>query len=523
MPTTRYAPRLGVAAADHLAATAGLEALQAGGNAVDAAIAAAAVMTVTSPHMCGLGGDLFGLVVPIEGEPSALNASGRAGSGANPEQLRAEGAEEMPLRHDIRSVTVPGCVDGLAALHERHAKLPLAHLLSRARQLADEGFPVSPTLAEASTALSPHERELAFGTPEQLERGRRLALPGVGEALAAIASHGRSGFYEGLPGQELLTIGAGEFDSDDLRARHADWVLPLQLPVLGHRLWAVPPNSQGYLALAGAWIAEQVGLPYDPGDERWAFVLVEAARQAAFDRPAVLYEHADGPALLAASRLQQRVAAVKEQASRGLADVYGDGGTTYLCAVDSDRMGVSLIMSNATNFGCRLVLPRHGIFLHNRGMGFALKSGHPAEYGPRRRPPHTLTPLAVTRADGALDTVLGTMGADAQPQVLLQLLVRILALGQDPGEAISAPRWVLSREPTTHFDIWRLDSPPLVRIEHNAPPTWARGLRARGYEVIESPPGDHRFGHAQAIRVTSDGMISGAADPRTGNGTFAGM
>jgi gamma-glutamyltranspeptidase/glutathione hydrolase len=114
------------------------------------------------------------------------------------------------------------------------------------------------------------------------------------------------------------------------------------------------------------------------------------------------------------------------------------------------------------------------------------------------------------------------MGADAQPQVLLQLLVRMLALGQEPGEAIAAPRWVLSREPTTAFDIWRLDDPPLVRIEHGAPPAWAPGLRARGYGVIKSPPGDQNFGHAQAIRVTSDSMLTGAADPRAGDGAFTG-
>ena len=522
MTITRYAPDSAVAAASHLAAAAGLRMLHHGGNAADAAIATAAAMAVTSPHMCGLGGDLFALIAGGDREPAALNASGRAGSGANPQRLRAEGAHELPFLHDIRSVTVPGCVDGLVTLHERFGTLPLATLLAPAQRLAEAGFPISPTLAAASAELGPRERTLAFGTPEPLVAGHRLVMKGVSEALRAVAAHGRAGFYEGPAGEELLAVGAGEFTGEDLRARQADWVEPLQLPAFSRCLWAIPPNSQGYLALAGAWIAEQVGFPDDPEDERWAFLLVEAARQAAFDRPAVLHEHADGPGLIAGSRLRPRAAAVREHASRGLADVYGDGGTTYLCAVDGERVGVSLIMSNAADFGSRLVLPHHGIFLHNRGMGFSLQPGHPAEYGPGRRPPHTLTPLAVTSPAGALDTVLGTMGADAQPQVLLQLLVRMLALGQEPGEAIAAPRWVLSREPTTAFDIWRLDDPPLVRIEHTAPPAWAQGLRARGYEVIESPPGDQVFGHAQAIRVTSDGMLTGAADPRAGDGAFVG-
>lgn len=523
MTITRYAPDGAVAAASHLGAAAGLRALQEGGNAADAAITAAAVMAVTSPHMCGLGGDLFALVVGGDEEPAALNASGRAGSGADPAGLRAAGAAEMPFVHDIRSVTVPGCVDGLVALHERFATLPLDHLLVPARRLAEAGFPVSPTLADTSADLGPDERLLAFGSAEPLVRGRRLILRGTAQALEDIAAGGRAGFYEGPAGEELLAIGSGEFTADDLRACQADWVTPLHVPAFGRRLWAIPPNSQGYLALAGAWIAEQVGIPDDPDDELWAFLLVEAARQAAFDRPAVLHEHAEGQRLIAESRLRPRAAAVAEHAARGLADVYEDGGTTYLCAVDSQRMGVSLILSNAADFGSRLVLPRYGIFLHNRGMGFCLRSGDPAEYGPGRRPPHTLTPLAVTTTAGRLDALLGTMGGDAQPQVLLQLLVRILALGQDAGQAIAAPRWVLSREPTTAFDIWRLDDPPLIRVEAGAPPDWAPGLRARGYEVIESLPGDQAFGHAQFIGVTRDGMLTGAADPRAEDGAFAGL
>jgi gamma-glutamyltranspeptidase/glutathione hydrolase len=174
------------------------------------------------------------------------------------------------------------------------------------------------------------------------------------------------------------------------------------------------------------------------------------------------------------------------------------------------------------DFGSRLVLPGQGIVLHNRGMGFSLRPGQQTEYGLGRRPPHTLTPLVVTGPGGELDTVAGTMGGDAQPQVLLQLLARMFGGGQDPGEAIAAPRWVLSREPTTYFDIWQLADPPLVRLEHDAPRSWAAGLRARGFEVAESPPGNQAFGHAQVISVSRDGMLAGAADPRSGDGAFTG-
>jgi gamma-glutamyltranspeptidase/glutathione hydrolase len=179
-------------------------------------------------------------------------------------------------------------------------------------------------------------------------------------------------------------------------------------------------------------------------------------------------------------------------------------------------------MSNAADFGSHLVTPDHGIFLHNRGVGFSLDPGHPAEYGPGRRPPHTLSPLLVTDSSGRLDTVLGTMGGDAQPQILLQILARLLVSRQDTGEAVTAARWALSREPTNGFDVWDSESPLVVRVERDAPAAWSRALRERGYQVVEDPPGDEIFGHAQAIRLTEEGLLSGAADPRAGDGAFAG-
>jgi gamma-glutamyltranspeptidase/glutathione hydrolase len=345
-------------------------------------------MSVTSPHMCGLGGDLFAMVARPGGEPAVLNASGRAGSGADPDRLRAEGATAMPFLHDIRSVTVPGCVAGWAALHERFGTLPLAGLLGPALRLADGGFPVSPTLALAAAELAPPERAAAFGDTGPLRPGARLARPGMVRTLEQIAGGGAAGFYGGSFGRELIEAGRGEFSAEDLRAARADWVRPLSIAALGRRLWTVPPNSQGYLTLASAWIAERVGPPSRPDDERWAFLLVEAARQAAFDRPDVLYEHADGRSLIRPGRLAPRASAIGDKASRRLADVYGDGGTTYVCAVDRQRMCVSLIMSNAADFGSRIVLPGSGIFLHNRGMGFSLLPGHITSHNPRQpRPP----------------------------------------------------------------------------------------------------------------------------------------
>ncbi len=519
---TRFATDGAVAAADHLAASAGASVLERGGNAVDAVIAAGAVMAVTSPNMCGLGGDLFALVAPAGEAPVALNASGRAGSGADPDGLRADGHEAMPFHGDIRAVTTPGCVDGLVALHDRFATIERGELVAAAQRLAEDGFPVSPSLAGGSRTLSSGLRAQIFGRTEALRVGQRLRLPALAGVLGRVAEAGREGFYEGEVGRALIAAGAGEFSEDDLRAAQADWVAPVRIDAFGRRLWSAPPNSQGYLALSSAWIAERVGLPQDPDDERWPFVLVEATRQAGLDRLDVLHERADGPGLLDPRRLGPRAAAIGEHAGPDVADVYEDGGTTCICAVDRHRTGVSLIMSNAGGFGSHLVLAEHGIFLHNRGLGFSLTPGHPAEYRPGRRPPHTLTPLAVTDGEGALKAVLGTMGGDAQPQILLQLLARTLTSGEETGEAMAARRWMLAREGASAFHVWEPHGRLLVCVEDGAPPGWASGLRRRGYEVSESRPGERSFGHAQIIRVTDDGLLSGASDPRSGSGAVVG-
>jgi gamma-glutamyltranspeptidase/glutathione hydrolase len=420
----------------------------------------------------------------------------------------------MPFQHDVRAVTVPGFVDGLIGLHARFATRELDELLAPAHRLAETGFPVSSSLADKSLALTADQREAMFGQRDGLRAGRRLRLSHLAKVLSTVAASGRAGFYTGSVGRALVELGAGEFSEDDMSAVNADWVEPIEIRAFGRRLWTAPPNSQGYLALASAWIADQVGVPEDPDDERWAFVLVEAARLAAFDRIDALHEHADGRALLAPERLGPRASALGEHASKGLADVYRGGGTTCICAVDRDRTGVSMIISNGAGFGSHLTLADYQIFLHNRGLGFSLVSGHPAEYGPRRRPPHTLTAVAVTDDDFTFEAVLGTMGGDAQPQIVLQLLARALAAGETAEAAMEAPRWMLTRPDASPFHVWNGEGLPTVAIERGAPADWASGLRRRGYDVAEMPAGDPGFGHAQLIRATSDGLLSAASDSR---------
>ena len=514
--TARYAPNGMVCAVDHLAAQAGVAVLRAGGSAADAAIATSAVLAVTTQHMCGMGGDLFALVhVPGTAEPAVLNASGRAGSGADPQRLRAEGHAAMPFTGDIRSVPVPGCVDGWLALHERFGRLPLADVLAPARAYAADGFAASPFLAWTASSVAdlPGGEDFRAATAP----GALVRRPGLARTLDAVVREGRDGFYGGEFGEGLLRLGGGEYAEADLATPGVDWVTPLGIDVWGHRLWTVPPNSQGYLTLAAAWIAEGLPLPDDPDDPLWAHLTVESARFAGYDRLDVLHEHADGAALVDPGRLESRRAAIDVDRAATLGDGYRPGGTIHLCAVDRDRMGVSLIQSNASGYGALIAEPSTGIFLHNRGIGFSLEPGHPAEYGPGRRPPHTLSPALVTR-DGALHSVVGTMGGDSQPQVLLQLLTRLLRHGHDAGDVIAAPRWVLTeRQAGGGFATWEAHGEVRVVLEPSAPAAWADGLATRGHQVAVT---GGNYGHAHVIAVRGE-HLEGASDPRALSGEAA--
>src|SRR4051794_5125320 len=506
---SRFATNGMVCAVDHLAAEAGVAMLRAGGSAADAAVATSAVLAVTTQHMCGMGGDLFALVhQPGTVAPAVLNASGRSGSGADAESLRAEGFTRMPAYGDIRAVPVPGCVDGWLALHERFGRLPLRDVLAPARGYAADGFPASPLLARVAAtvaSLPGGEDFLAAREPGDVVR-----RPGVARALDAVAADGRGGFYGGEFGSGLLALGAGEYDAADLATPNADWVEPLGLDVWGRRLWTVPPNSQGYLTLAGAWIASGLPLPEDTDDPLWAHLTIESARMAAFDRVEVLHEHADGAALVDPARLEPRRAAISVDRTATLPGTSRAGGTIYLCAVDADRMGVSLIQSNAAGFGARIAEPATGIFLQNRGIGFSLEPGHPAEYGPRRRPPHTLSPALVTTGD-RLDMVIGTMGGDTQPQILLQLLTRLLAHGESAGDAIAAARWALTDAGAGGgFSTWDERGRVRVALEDGVPPGWLDGLTERGHDAALVAG---NYGHAHVIAVR-DGVLEGASDPR---------
>jgi gamma-glutamyltranspeptidase/glutathione hydrolase len=436
--------------------------------------------------------------------------------------MRDEGLTSVPLRGDIRAVTVPGCVDGWLALHTSYGRLSLAEVLAPAIDCAAGGFPLPALLAAVLPAVAdvPGASELVGSLPASAGQLRRR--PGIARALSEIAADGREAWYGGEFGAGLIRLGKGLFTPEDLAVDAAEWVTPLSLEVPGGVLHLPPAPSQAYLIGASLGILSRLGaLPDDPDDPVWAHLVVEASRAAGFDRGIMLHDGASLASVLADDSLDRRA----ELVSAGRAGVLDvptrDGGTIYLCATDSRGMSVSLSQSNASGFGAHIVVPEVGVFLHDRGLGFSLERGHPAELVPGRRPPHTLSPVVMCDLAGAPLVVTGTMGGDAQPQVVLQILLR-LAAGATPGAAIGASRLALAGPLGTGFDTW-LPGPsgvpvaPTVLVEAGAPSSWVAGLRARGHRVAERPYGSG-FGHAHAAVFVGDGVVAAASDPRAGSG-----
>ena len=315
---TVRAPNGLVCSVDHLASSAGAHLLRSGGSAADAAVGASAVLAVTTQHMCGMGGDLFALVHHGAPTPAALAAVGRAGSGADAAAMRSEGLDAVPMVGDVRAATVPGCVDGWLALHGRFGRLPLAEVLQPAIHLARHGFPAAPLLAAAAPLVVDLPGADDYRRPGGLGVGDRVRRPLVAEVLEAIVTGGREAFYGGPFGAGLIEVGAGLFSDDDLAEPLDRWEEPLAIEAWGHRAWTMPPPSQGYLSLAGAWVADGLGVPTDPDDPAWPHLLSEAARWVGHDRLARLHEAADGHALLAPDRLEPLRRAITRRMSSAM-------------------------------------------------------------------------------------------------------------------------------------------------------------------------------------------------------------
>jgi len=340
--------------------------------------------------------------------------------------------------------------------------------------------------------------------------------------LLDYARGGRDAVISGAFGRGILAAGAGWFSAEDLQRDQAEWADPLEVEVWGRRLVVAAPPSQGYILAAAAAIADRIGLPSDPDDPAWAHLLIEATRQAAVDRETRLFDGADVLDVVGGQGVAERAERISSERAAVFDDGYRVGGTTYLSVVDRWGTAVSLIQSNCTSFGSGLTAGDTGIWLQNRGIGFSLEPGHPGELAAGRRPAHTLCPAMVVDADGAPRYVLGSRGGDSQPQIVLQLLARVLAYDEGPASAVAAGRWILrGADDDTSFRTWGFRGRVRVALEGNAPAAWADGLRERGHVVEIEPAFDHAFGHAQLIAIGQT-CLTGAADPRSDSALAAG-
>lgn len=495
-----------------LSASAALEIMRSGGNAVDGAIAANAVQGVVAPETCGVGGDLFALVhTPGNRSPRCLNASGRAGSGADASVLRRRGHTVMPLRGP-EPVTVPGCVDGWYALSGRFGSLPLSAVLAPAMRLATEGFPASRELAATWTRHASLLKTQASAPPmfpggRPPTTGQRITRPYLADTLAAIVS-GRDRFYLDRIGPGVTEATGGAITREDMEEDQAEWVTPLSMHVLGRTAWTTPPNSQGYLTLATLSIFERLDLTDDPVDPAYWHGLIEAYRSVAWERDLLLADPktgVPGTELLDPGLLGRRAARIDPLRAREWGRLASAvGGTAYMCTVDSQGMGVSLIQSNFHGIGSGLSAGRTGVWLQNRGAGFSLVPDHPNELKPGRRPLHTLSPTVWTDND-RLVLVLGTRGGHQQPQLLAQVAAHLYHAALDPASAQLVPRWTIGDLNAAR---------PEVMVENRLDRSTTDALRTRGHRVTISGPWMADWGPVSAIRIGADGLREAVADPR---------
>jgi gamma-glutamyltranspeptidase/glutathione hydrolase len=481
-----------MAATSHpLATHAALRALEEGGNAVDAAVTAAAVLCVCEPMSTGIGGDLFAIVWE-DGKAHGLNASGRAPAGVDPDSL-TEIAQRGPT-----SVTVPGAVSGWAALLGRFGRFGLERCLGPAIEAAEQGFAVTPVIAGAwavlARAFTDDEARRVFGSAPRV--GRIVRLPELGQSLRLLAAQGPAALYDGPLSDAICS--ASWLERRDLAAHAPEWVEPLRLPHRGAEVLELPPNGQGAVALQALALVETLA-PRDAADR--VHLQAEALKLAFADG----YAHV-GDTPLPAGYLdpgyvaERRALIDPDRAGTPSAGALPRGGTVYLCCVDRERRACSLIQSVYMGFGSGVVAPGTGIALQNRGACFTLERGHPNRIAPGARPFHTIIPGLLLR-DGALLGPFGVMGGSFQPQGHLQVVEHLLADGLDPQAALDEPRFRVDLE----GGAWTLAlEPPLWSMEGE--------LRRRGHRVLRDPDLG-AFGGGQAILVQDDVLVGGS-EPR---------
>ena len=515
-----------VSTSQPLAAQAGLRMLWQGGNAVDAAIAAAAALTIVEPVSNGLGSDCFAILWDGN-ELVGLNSSGVAPAAWSPQYFAAKygtdgkGHAQRPIR-GWDSVTVPGAVAGWEALHRRFGKLPFADLLAPAIEIAERGHAVAPIVAYkwglAVPALKdePGYAEAFMPHGRAPNPGEKFTFEAAARTLRSLAKFGPRAYYEGEIAEQIAAYSkscGGAMTLDDLRNYKPDWVTPISKRYRGYEVHEIPPNGQGIAALIALGILDRfdvAGLAVDEVDSQ--HLQIEAMKLAFAD----LYRYVSDPRsmevtpaeMLDDGYLAERAKLIDMK--RAQDPGFGmprAGGTIYLSAADESGMMISFIQSNYMGFGSGVVVPEAGISLQNRGVGFSMDPASPNVVGGGKRPFHTIIPAFLTK-DGLPQMSFGVMGGDMQPQGHLQTLVRMLDYKQQPQAACDAPRWKVNRDFT-------LDVEATMRRDT------VEGLEARGHRLksIDDPYMD--FGSGQFIWRLSDdpdhGYVAASDSRRDGH------
>jgi gamma-glutamyltranspeptidase/glutathione hydrolase len=503
-----------------LAAQAGLGMLQRGGNAVDAAIATAAAMTIVEPCSNGLGSDAFCIL--WDGQRlHGLNASGCAPRGWTPEYFRAKyGAQaRTPPKRGWDSVTVPGAVAAWVALHERFGKLPFADLMAPAIEIAERGYAV-PVIVQgkwrAAAALDEITSQAGFAQAF-LPHGRapavgeRFSFAAAARTLRLIALTKGEAFYAGevaAAAEAHAKAHGGVMTAADFADYRPEWVTPIARDYRGHTLHEIPPNGQGIAALISLGILEKFDLGALPVDGLASQHLQIEAMKLAF---ADVYRYVSEPRtmrmrvadMLDDAYLASRARLIDPRRAQDFGPGLGpQGGTIYLTAADESGMMVSFIQSNYMGFGSGIVVPDYGLSLQNRGHGFTLDDNSDNRVGPGKRPFHTIIPAFLTK-DGQPVMSYGVMGGDMQPQGHMQTLVRMLDYRQQPQAACDAPRWR-----------W---NGGLLNCEPGFDPAVAQGLRGLGHTVQDFDDSYQDYGAGQFIWRLGDPAVEGyaaASDPR---------
>ena len=520
--------RNGMVATSHpLATQVALQVLKDGGNAVDAAIAANAFLGLADPGNSGIGGDLFALVWDAKTRQlHGLNASGRSARGMTLEELKRRGLTQIPANGPL-AVSVPGCVDGWFALRDRFGSLPMARLLEPTIAYARAGIPVATDASDDATLrLGQRLPPLPAGSFANLRKlympggsfprkGDVFSNPALADSLERIARGGRDAYYKGPIAAAIaahIKAQGGYLSVEDFAQHTSDWVTPVSTTYRGYRVWELPPNTQGVAALHMLNILEGVDtakMTFGSADHVHWFT---EAKKLAFEDLATAYAE---PASMKApvDRLLSKEYAAERRAMvrPDRAGVYDSGfprdsHTVYLTTADKDGNMVSLIQSNSLSFGSLEVVEGLGFALHNRGMWFELKEGHPNSYAPGKRPFHTIIPAFVTRDDQPFMS-FGVMGGDMQPQGHVQVLMNIIDFGMNLQEAGDAPRiyHAGSFPRTGHLaDVGELN------LEAGYPMETVRELMRRGHKVTHALG---MYGGYQAI-MRKDGVYYGASESR---------